>query len=526
MTNACWNLLTNIVVLYINAERVLEVGTCEPIVLRAVSCIVIFISRLTTEVATVTYIMAVPPSEVASLVQQAALRINLKHETELEILKKLEAEYINDLWQLHYITAEQWQSMGAPIGFLASVECCFNEAGFSSFDKRQPPARGRSETQKGRNSSQNTSQNAGERHQPLRRRMKKDSSSAASPSSSATKSKAAFRELKETLRQKSKEGRALAVNDSKGNPIYEWEQSSDHVLVYVDWPFPFDYDDPDTKCKCTIASDTIQIKGKRQNDSRSLRYTAGGLVNVLHSKWSVVYKGSGSSKKKIFAIEIALCKKNAGDIWNTALKAKHIAGEIKEELKSYGIEASHLETQEELLKELKLARSKRNTAFSAMSPNLRSRSADLILSPRSVSRRKRKPVRARCYDMSESLVDDDSSSPRSEAKRGVQTNSRFMENQVVYYTSNDGMKEKAKILKIHLDDELVPFYDIRMEDSGKEKQTDDSHVSSLIDDLFKSILTPKGRGRSDSVDTEISEITTDRSTPNVSRNRLTAVKSS
>jgi hypothetical protein len=581
MTNACWNLLTNIVVLYINAERVLEVGTCEPIVLRAVSCIVIFISRLTTEVATVTYIMAVPPSEVASLVQQAALRINLKHETELEILKKLEAEYINDLWQLHYITAEQWQSMGAPIGFLASVECCFNEAGFSSFDKRQPPARGRSETQKGRNSSQNTSQNAGERHQPLRRRMKKDSSSAASPSSSATKSKAAFRELKETLRQKSKEGRALAVNDSKGNPIYEWEQSSDHVLVYVDWPFPFDYDDPDTKCKCTIASDTIQIKGKRQNDSRSLRYTAGGLVNVLHSKWSVVYKGSGSSKKKIFAIEIALCKKNAGDIWNTALKAKHIgtnhmtAGEIKEELQSYGIEASprsvsrgkrkpararSYDMSESLVDDDSSAR--RSQAKEGGQTNHMTageikeelQSHVIEASPRSVSRGKRKPARARSYDMSESLVDDDSSEPRSQAKKGpararsydmseslvdddsstpssqakkgVQTSSRFMENQVVYYTSNDGMKEKAKILKIHLDDELVPFYDIRMEDSGKEKQTDDSHVSSLIDDLFKSILTPKGRGRSDSVDTEISEITTDRSTPNVSRNRLTAVKSS
>jgi hypothetical protein len=95
-----------------------------------------------------------------------------------------------------------------------------------------------------------------------------------------------------------------------------------------------------------------------------------------------------------------------------------------------------------------------------------------------------------------------------------------MENQVVYYTSNDGMKEKAKILKIHLDDELVPFYDIRMEDSGKEKQTDDSHVSSLTEDLFKSTLTPKERGRSDSADTEISEITTDRSTRNARPGRL------
>jgi hypothetical protein len=131
----------------------------------------------------------------------------------------------------------------------------------------------------------------------------------------------------------------------------------------------------------------VTLYRSRGNDSRSLRYTAGGLVNVLHSKWSVVYKGSGSSKKKIFAIEIALCKKNAGYIWNTALKAKHIgtnhmtAGESKEELESYGIEESPLKTKEELLKALRLARSKRNTAFSAMSPNLRSRSADLSLSP-------------------------------------------------------------------------------------------------------------------------------------------------
>jgi hypothetical protein len=514
MRNAGWNLRTN----------------------RSHNCVLIFISRLTTEGATVTYIMALPPSDAASLVQQAALRINLKHETEQEILKKLEAEYINDLRQLQRITMERWLSIGAPIGFVASVESCLNEAGFSSLDKRQLPARGRSKTEKGRNlssssntsskdqclasqkSSKNASKNAGERHEPLRRRMKKDSSSAASASSSSTTLKAAFTELKDTLRRKSKEGRALAVNDSKGNPIYEWEQSSDHVLVYVAWPFPFDYDDPDTKCKFTIASETVLIKGKRQNDSRSLRYTTGGLVNMLHSKWSVVYKGSRSNKKKLFAIEIALCKKNAGDIWNTALKAKHIgthhmtAGEINEQLQSYGIEASASKTKEERLKALRLARSKKNTAFSAMSPNLRSQSADLSLSPRSVSMNKQKVARAPSYDMPESFVDDDSSAPRSQAKRGVQTNCRFIQNQVVSYTSNDSTREKARILKIHLDDELVPFYDIRMEDSGKEKQTDDSHISSLTDGLFKSILNPKGSGRSDSVDTEISELTTDRPT--------------
>jgi hypothetical protein len=120
-------------------------------------------------------------------------------------------------------------------------------------------------------------------------------------------------------------------------------------------------------------------------------------------------------------------------------------------------------------------------------------------SPGSLSRRGKRTVRSRSYDMSESLVDDfpDATTSKSQAKKGVQ-NSRFMENQVVYYTSNDGLKEKAKILKIHLDDHLVPFYDIRIEDSGKEKQTDDSHVSSLTDDLFKSMLTPKGKRRSGS----------------------------
>jgi hypothetical protein len=92
--------------------------------------------------------------------------------------------------------------------------------------------------------------------------------------------------------------------------------------------------------------------------------------------------------------------------------------------------------------------------------------------------------------MSESLDDDfpDATASKSQAKNGVQ-NSRFMENQVVYYTSNDGLKEKAKILKIHLDDHLVPFHDIRIEDSGKEKQTDDAHLSSLTDDLWKAVLS-------------------------------------
>jgi hypothetical protein len=57
--------------------------------------------------------------------------------------------------------------------------------------------------------------------------------------------------------------------------------------------------------------------------------------------------------------------------------------------------------------------------------------------------------------------------------------SRFVELQTVLYTSNSGAVGEATILKIHLDDELVPFYRVRLEASGKVKQTDDDHLAAL-----------------------------------------------
>lgn len=59
------------------------------------------------------------------------------------------------------------------------------------------------------------------------------------------------------------------------------------------------------------------------------------------------------------------------------------------------------------------------------------------------------------------------------------SSTRFEKQDKVIYKSSDGTKEVATILKIHLDDELVPFYDIRLVDSGKEKQTDDAHLSPI-----------------------------------------------
>ena len=95
------------------------------------------------------------------------------------------------------------------------------------------------------------------------------------------------------------------------------------------------------------------------------------------------------------------------------------------------------------------------------------------------------------YDIK--LMDSDKEKQTTDARLSAMTDdvdaekkSRFMANQVVYYTNN-GEKEKAKILRIHLDDDLVPFYDIRLLDSGTEKQTADSRLSSLTDDLFNSV---------------------------------------
>ena len=57
---------------------------------------------------------------------------------------------------------------------------------------------------------------------------------------------------------------------------------------------------------------------------------------------------------------------------------------------------------------------------------------------------------------------------------------------VFYKNSNLGTVQQARILDVHLDDELVPYYSIRLLDDGREKQTDDAHLRlSLHDDAPK-----------------------------------------
>jgi hypothetical protein len=56
-------------------------------------------------------------------------------------------------------------------------------------------------------------------------------------------------------------------------------------------------------------------------------------------------------------------------------------------------------------------------------------------------------------------------------------NSKYVKNQIVWYKYK-GTKTKAKILKIHTDDALQPFYSIFWND--REKQTDDAHLEELL----------------------------------------------
>ena len=66
----------------------------------------------------------------------------------------------------------------------------------------------------------------------------------------------------------------------------------------------------------------------------------------------------------------------------------------------------------------------------------------------------------------------------------LQNPSKYEAGQTALYISN-GTKQTCKILKVHLDDDLEPFYDIQLD--GKEKQTDDAHLQEL-DPLYSKIV--------------------------------------
>jgi hypothetical protein len=56
--------------------------------------------------------------------------------------------------------------------------------------------------------------------------------------------------------------------------------------------------------------------------------------------------------------------------------------------------------------------------------------------------------------------------------------SRFTSGQEAIYTDSTKKKSVVRIVKVHLDDELVPYYDIKLP-NGSEKQTDDAHLTVI-----------------------------------------------
>ncbi|KAL3942571.1 MAG: hypothetical protein SGBAC_003241, partial [Bacillariaceae sp.] len=78
---------------------------------------------------------------------------------------------------------------------------------------------------------------------------------------------------------------------------------------------------------------------------------------------------------------------------------------------------------------------------------------------------------------------------KPEVTSGDEKDKKYKEKQVVAYKSN-GKFSLARIEKVHLDDELTPYYTIKIE-FEKEKQTDNAHLQELspsFDNVLESIL--------------------------------------
>ncbi|KAL7469808.1 hypothetical protein ACHAXS_010056 [Conticribra weissflogii] len=87
--------------------------------------------------------------------------------------------------------------------------------------------------------------------------------------------------------------------------------------------------------------------------------------------------------------------------------------------------------------------------------------------------------------------------PETVAIDGVEsksTHQKYRTGQSVFYKrkqnpeshdtgDNEAFLEEATIVGVHFDDSLEPYYTIRMTDDGREKQTDDAHLSETDDNL-------------------------------------------
>jgi len=68
------------------------------------------------------------------------------------------------------------------------------------------------------------------------------------------------------------------------------------------------------------------------------------------------------------------------------------------------------------------------------------------------------------------------------------TGTKYSAGDHLLYKDSQGNVYNVEVLKVHLDDELVPFYDVKMPD-GREKQTDDAHLSNPSDPSISNGMT-------------------------------------
>ena len=73
---------------------------------------------------------------------------------------------------------------------------------------------------------------------------------------------------------------------------------------------------------------------------------------------------------------------------------------------------------------------------------------------------------------------------------GIYSKSRFHAGQEAMYSDSRKGKIAVKIIKVHFDDDLEPFYDILLP-NGTEKQTDDAHLAELEGDGCLTSFEPK-----------------------------------
>jgi len=89
----------------------------------------------------------------------------------------------------------------------------------------------------------------------------------------------------------------------------------------------------------------------------------------------------------------------------------------------------------------------------------------------------------------------------------VGNQSKHAKNEMVLYRNSNGETESATILEVHLENGNATFYDIRLDSSGREKQTDESHIFSLHEEKAltssKSADTPQQQSRTSGIPTII-----------------------